>query len=163
MFFNSRRNFLKASTLATGSLVLSGCDLFGEATLTQTLSLAQSDLFPYADSLGVNTSAYTTLILKHSRVTDEDKEFLKNGVKWLNEEAEELYKTEYVKLSSTQRQNTLKSISKVRWGENWIDTVLTYMMEAMMSDPVYGVNRNEAGQKWVNHVQGYPRPKEPLL
>lgn len=163
MFFNSRRNFLKASTLATSTLVLSGCNLFGEVTLTQTLSLVQSDLFPYADELGVNTSAYTTLILNHSRVSDEDKAFLKNGVKWLNEEAAEMYKTEYVKLSAQERQNVLKAISKVRWGESWIDTVLTYMMEAMMSDFVYGVNRNEAGQKWVNHIEGYPRPKEPLL
>lgn len=129
----------------------------------QTLWLAQSDLFPYADKLDVNTSAYTTLILKHSRVTDEDKTFLKNGIKWLDEEAEEMYKTRYTKLSAKERQSVLKSISKVRWGENWIDTVLTYIMEAMMSDPIYGVNKNEAGQKWVNHVQGYPRSKEPLL
>jgi len=163
LFLNSRRDFLKGSAFATSGLLLSGCNLFGGATPTQTLSLVQSDLFPYAEILGVNTSAYATLILKHTRVTDADKAFLKNGIKWLDEEAEEMYKASYTKLSAKERQTVLKSISQVRWGESWIDTVLTYIMEAMMSDPIYGVNKNEAGQKWVHHIQGYPRPKEPLL
>lgn len=163
MFFTSRRNFLKGSAIATGVAVLSGSTLFAEASSTQTLSLVQADLFPYADELDVNSSAYMILILKHSRVNDEDKTFIKNGLKWLDEEAEELYKAKYVKLSSNERQSVLKSISQVRWGENWIDSILRYMLEAMMSNPIYGVNKNEAGQKWVGYLEGYPRPKEPLL
>lgn len=159
----SRRNFLRGSAIATGGVALSGCTLFNEASSTQILSLVQNDLFPYADELGVNTSAYMTLILNHSRVNEENKTFLKNGLKWLDEEARELYKSDYVELSSKERQEVLHSISQVRWGENWIDSILRYMLEAMMSNPVYGVNRDEAGQKWVNHVEGYPRPKEPLL
>jgi len=163
LFFNSRRNFLKTSTLTSAVFIAFGCELFAEATTTQTFALVQDDLFPYSKELGVNSSAYMTLILNHSRVTDEDKEFLKNGVKWLNEEAVAKYKNSYTKLSYSQRQNTLKSISQEKWGESWLDMMLTYILEATFSDRVYGVNPKEAGQKWLGFSNGLPKPKEALL
>ena len=111
----------------------------------------------------INASAYLVKILNHSHVTDEDKEFIKNGVKWLNEEAVTKYNTTYTKLTSSKRQETLKTISQVRWGESWIDEMLTYSLEAMISDPVYGVNKNQSGQRWLHFEAGLPSPKEALL
>ena len=80
-----------------------------------TLTLVQSDLFPYADELGVDVVMYVKLILNHSHVRDEDKLFIRNGVRWLNEEAILKYDKIYTKLSQKQRQNVLKIISKERW------------------------------------------------
>ena len=163
MVFNSRRNFLKASTLVSAVFMASGCELFAETTTTQALALVQNDLFPYSNELGVNSSAYMTLILNHPRITDEDKMFIRNGVQWLNEEAVVKYKNSYTKLSYSQRQNTLKSIAKEKWGESWLDMMLTYIMEATFSDRIYGVNPKEAGQKWLGFSNGLPKPKEALL
>jgi gluconate 2-dehydrogenase gamma chain len=160
---NSRRSFLQTSFLSTVLLISSSQTLFGATTPMQTINLVQKDLFAFADKRGVNVAGYIHLILKHSRVSKEDKEFIINGVKWLNEESVEVYKKIYTRLTQSQRQKLLKRIAKTSWGESWIDTILTYIMEAMMSDPIYGVNKNEVGQKWVNHIEGYPRPKEPLL
>jgi gluconate 2-dehydrogenase gamma chain len=160
---NSRRSFLQTSFLSTVLLISSSQTLFGATTPMQTINLVQKDLFAFADKSGVNVVGYMHLILKHSRVSKEDKEFIINGVKWLNEESVEVYKKIYTRLTQSQRQKLLKRIAKTSWGESWIDTILTYIMEAMMSDPIYGVNKNEVGQKWVNHIEGYPRPKEPLL
>jgi len=142
---------------------MSGCQLFGAVTPYETINTLQKDLFPKANELRVNTSAYMTIVLNHSRISDEDKSFIRNGVQWLNEEAVAKYKNSYTKLSYSQRQNTLKSISREKWGESWLDMMLTYIMEATFSDRIYGVNPKEAGQKWLGFSNGLPKPKEALL
>ena len=163
MQLNSRRNFLKYGFLSSSVLVMSGCELFSIVTPKETIELVQADLFPKAQELGINTFVYMSIVLNHSRITDEDKEFIKNGVKWLNEEALEKYNTTYTKLTPKERQEILKDISQVRWGDSWINEMLTYALEATLSDPVYGVNKSESGWKWLEFQGGLPRPKEALL
>ncbi len=163
MPLNSRRNFLKFGFLSSSVLVMSGCELFSVVTPKETIELVQRDLFPKAKELGINTFVYMSIILNHSRVTEEDKKFIKNGVKWLNEEAVEKYNTIYTKLTFIQRQETLKDISQTRWGDSWINEMLTFALEATFSDPVYGVSKSENGWKWLEFQGGFPRPKEVLL
>ncbi len=142
---------------------MSGNQLFGAVAPIQTIKRVQHDLFPLLETLNIDSRRYISIILNHSRVTDEDKLFIRNGVQWLNEEAVQIYRKIYTQLSKQQRQNILKSISKERWGESWIDMQLSFIMEAMFSDKVYGVNKDNAGQKWLNFSNGAPYPKEPLL
>ena len=163
MFVESRRTFFKNCFLTTAVMVMSADEVFASVTPLQTLSLVQDDLFPKAKIIRSNASAYISVILNHTLVTDEDKQFLRDGVKWLNEEAVTLYKKIYTQLTPQQRQNTLQTISKQRWGKNWIDTVLKYIMEAMLGDPIYGINKDESGWQWLHHKGGLPRPKEALL
>ncbi|WP_455756915.1 gluconate 2-dehydrogenase subunit 3 family protein [Sulfurimonas sp.] len=163
MLLNSRRTFLKTTFLSSAVIVISGGKLFGATTPLQTLSVVQNDLFPHAKLLGANASAYISVIFHHSLVSDSDKVYLRNGVQWLNEEAVKVYKKQYIQLNPKERQNILKSISKHRWGKSWIETVMTYMVEAILGDPIYGINKNEAGWKWLNHKSGLPRPKDALL
>lgn len=163
MFLKSRRTFLKTTFLSSAVIVMSGDELFGAVTPLQTLAVVQKDLFPHAEIVEANASSYLSLIFNHTLVSDEDKEFLRNGVQWLNEESVTIYKTTYTELSQTQRQNILKTIAQERWGENWIQTVLTYIIEATLGDPIYGINKNGAGWKWLNYTGGLPSPKEALL
>ena len=163
MFLDSRRTFLKSTFLTTAVLVMSGSELFGAVSPLQTLDVVQEDLFPHVKRLGIDSSLYLTLILNHSRVTDEDKKFIRNGVQWLNEEAVLQHKQTYIKLSETKRQHVLKIIAKERWGKNWIDTMLTYLMEAILGDPIYGANKNGAGWKWLDHTSGLPRPTKAYM
>lgn len=106
-----------------------------------------------------NYSVYEK-IFHHSRISDADKTFLKNGVKWLNEEAVSMYKKEYTKLSSAQREELLLHVSKTEWGESFVYEVMNYMFEAMLGDPVYGGNNKEAGWQWLNFKGGQPRPQK---
>ena len=160
---NSRRTFLKVGFLSSAVFVMSGCELFSITTPQDTIKVLQTDLFPKAKELGINTSAYISVILHHSRVSDEDKVFIKNGVKWLNEEAVKMYKTTYTKLLSTQRQELLTTIAKTEWGENFMYNMNSYLFEAMLGDPIYGGNNKEAGWKWLQFSGGQPRPKEMYL
>jgi len=159
----SRRGFLKKTILSAGVLVMSGDVVFGAVSPIQTLELVQKDLFPFADELKSNAYPYLSLILNHSRVSDSQKKFLRNGVQWLNESAVEKHNKIYGALSSKERQETLKRISTSPWGESWIETVLTYVMEAVLGDPIYAINKNEAGWEWLNHQPGLPRPTKALL
>jgi len=163
LYLDSRRNFLRYGFLSSSIVVMSGCDLFSIVTPRETIELVQTDLFPKAHELGINTFVYMSIVLNHSRISDEDKKFIKNGVKWLNEEAVEKYNTTYTKLTSKERQDILKTVSQVRWGDSWINEMLTFALEAIFSDPVYGVNKRESGWKWLEFQGGLPRPKEALL
>ena len=159
----TRRNFLKAGFLSSAVFVMSGCELFSVTTSRETIDVVQNDLFPKAKELGINTSNYISIILHHSRVSQEDKLFLKNGVKWLNETAVEMYKECYTKLSALKRQEVLLHISKTEWGESWIYNMMTYIFEAMLGDPLYGTNYRESGWKWLAFKGGTPHPTKVFL
>ena len=159
----SRRNFLKTGFLSSAVLVMSGCDLFAITTPQETLALLQKDLFPQANALGIATAPYLSIVFHHSRISKADKVYLKNGVKWLNEEAVTLYKRSYTQLLSTQREAVLRSFTQESWGESYLANVMNYLFEAMLGDPIYGGNNKEAGWKWLAFEGGQPRPKERYL
>ncbi|MCF6309211.1 MAG: gluconate 2-dehydrogenase subunit 3 family protein [Sulfurimonas sp.] len=167
MILNSRRTFLKNSFLTSVVLLTCGEKLFAAVTPLQTIAMVHKDLFPDSDMIpnadNINASYYLNSILNHSRVTDENKTFIRNGVKWLNEESVTKYKKIYTKLSSSQRQKILQEIAQTNWGDSWINTIMSYLLEAMLGDPVYGGNRDETGWKWLNHKSGMPRPEEALV
>jgi len=159
----SRRNFLKAGFLSSAVFLMDGCSLFGITTPIDTISVMHKDLFPQAQYLGITTASYMYIVFKHPRISDEDKTFLKNGVKWLNEEAIKMYKKSYTKLSSPQRQKVLAHVTQMEWGDSFVYDVMNYMFEAMLGDPVYGGNNHEAGWKWLNFEGGKPRPQKAYM
>jgi gluconate 2-dehydrogenase gamma chain len=163
MTIKSRRTFFQTTFLSTLVMITANNTLFASITPLQTLAVVQEDLFPKEMITKANAYAYVSLVFKHSRVSAEDKQFLRNGTKWLNEEAVVKYNKVYTKLSSKERQEILELISNTRWGESWIKTVLSYIMEAVLGDPLYGVNKDEFGWKWLHHSSGLPRPKEMYL
>ena len=163
----TRRIFLKNSFLSSIILLTSSGELFGAVTPTQTLSVLHKDLFPSSSFIPsvkfINANIYLNKIFAHSRVSDEDKEFVRDGVKWLNEEAVAKYKKVYANLSDKKRQKVLQEIADTDWGESWIQTIMMYMMEAMLGDTIYGGNDGELGWKWLNHKAGVPRPTKAYL
>ena len=129
----------------------------------ETLKVLQEDLFPQAKKLGIKTAPYMTIVFRHPKISKADKDYIKNGVKWLNEEAITAYKKEYKKLLKEQREKILATISKTEWGESFLYSVMGYMFEAVLGDPIYGGNNAHAGWKWIEFEGGKPRPKEPYL
>jgi len=167
MKLNSRRTFIKAGFTGSVVLLTVNSEVFGGVTIFGTVSILQEDLFPQTTKVPtnkqINAKAYLSLILNHSRVSRSDKKFIRDGVKWLNEESVSKHKKVYAKLSQSQREDILKDISLTSWGESFIDTMLRYIFEAMLGDPIYGINKDESGWKWLNHKTGLPRPKEAYL
>jgi len=163
----SRRTFLKNSFLSSVILLTYSGELFGAVTPMQTIAILHKDLFPSTelvpDAKYINANVYLNKILTHSRITLEEKIFIRDGIKWLNEEAVARYKKVYAKLSEKQRQKVLQEVVDSDWGESWLVNIMTYFMEAMLGDPIYGGNQDEIGWKWLNHQGGLPRPTKALL
>ena len=160
---NKRRNFLIAGFIASSVVVMNSGKIFSQVTPHTTLCILQYDLFPKAKEMNINLSAYFTLIQHHSRINEEEKEYLRDGIKWINEEAVEVHGVLYHELSELKRQELLQSISQKEWGDSYLYTLLTYIMEATFSDPIYGVNPKRSGQKWLAFENGLPYPKEAYL
>ena len=163
----TRRTFLKNGFLSSVILLTCSGELLGAVTPTQTLAVLHKDLFPSSSFIPsvkfINANLYLNKIFLHSRVSAEDKEFIRDGVKWLNEEAVTKYKKVYANLSSKKRQKVLQEIVDTDWGESWLQNIMMYMMEAMLGDPIYGGNGGELGWKWLNHEAGVPRPTKAYL
>lgn len=159
----NRRVFLKSSFLTLGLLIFSKNKLFASVTPLETIRVLQEDLFPLIKKLQSNSALYMIKMLNHSKIPNSNKQFIRNGVKWLNEESVTLYGNTYTKLSVKQRQNILKQISQVRWGESFIYTILTYIMESVLGDSIYEINKDGQGWAWLEHETGYPRPKRAFL
>lgn len=163
MILDSRRTFFKNAFLGGAVLIMCGSKVYAAVSPLQTIKLVQYDLFPRIKSFEVDAKKYLLIILDHSKISDNEKRFLRNGVQWLNQEALKIYNDMYVNLASDERERVLQEISKYRWGESWIESLLTYTMEALFSDKVYGVNNDAKASEWLGFEAGYPRPKEPFL
>ena len=152
-----------AGFLTAGVAIFSANKLFTHVSPLQTLNTLQYDLFPKAKELGVDLPKYLTIILHHSRITRDEKEYIRKGVGWVNETSQELYGTLYHQLTPQQRAELLNHISTLEWGGSYMQTLLSYILEATFSDPIYGVNPTRGGQKWLAFDNGLPYPKEAYL
>lgn len=52
----------------------------------------------------------------------------------------------------------MRGISASRAGNNWLNTLINYLYEAMLSPPSYGGNPNGIGWTWLEHQAGFPLP-----
>jgi hypothetical protein len=113
--------------------------------------------FPSVKELG--SVEYLAGVLDDSRIEQSSRDYILNGVMWLDETADEMFSQKrYYLLSSDERQQLLKNISSLNWGDNWLWTMMRYYFESMFCDPIYGGNKNKSGWKWLNYTPGHPRP-----
>jgi gluconate 2-dehydrogenase gamma chain len=127
-----------------------------------TISVVQDHLFPSEiDSPGakeINAIIYLQNVIASSTIDQDEKEFILNGVKWLNDLSLEKHEAVFIQLSDLHRIDMLHQITKSKEGRRWISKLLSYIFEALLSDPVYGGNPDGIGWKWLNHHPGFPRP-----
>jgi len=171
----SRRDFLKASSILAASLFIPACDnndhidtktALANPLLTkapwQTFAAVQNHLFPKdADSPGAvdfNATLYLKSVLELPGVDEADKKFLRDGVKWLNDIAQQMFSKTFYHLGEVEREDVLQRIAGSSAGENWLSMLLLYLFEALLTDPVYGGNTNKVGWQWLEHTPGFPTP-----
>jgi len=133
----------------------------------QTISWVLNDLFPPSascpDIRELNTMGYFKAVMNDPRIEKSEKKLLINGARRLHTESQREFKKRYYSLDPLQRENILRKISKKKWGDNWLWTLMKYLFESMLCDPVYGANTDGAGWSWLEHVPGQPRPTKVLM
>ncbi|WP_394388051.1 gluconate 2-dehydrogenase subunit 3 family protein [Shewanella woodyi] len=107
----------------------------------------------------LNSFQYLTWALEDpENQADGDKEFILQGVGWLEELAKSTHGASFIKLSIKDQDTVLKQIAKSRAGENWLSLLLYYLLESLTLDPIYGGNPDGIGWQWLEHQPGFPRP-----
>lgn len=126
-----------------------------------TLSAVQQHLFPKDTSIGaldIRALDYLRLAMDTPDSDKEEKNLIHNGVGWLNDLSKQTYKQTFIQLGKQEKEKILRRIEASRAGERWLSKILTYLLEALLTDPIYGGNPNGIGWKWLQHQPGFPRP-----
>ena len=136
-------------------------------TQKNILLAVQNILFPNdgngPSAKDVNTLSYLEWVLSDSMMDPSEKKYIINGIAWVDETAQEEYADTFLELSNQNKNKLIAMISQEDWGESWLSVILTFILEAVLSDPQYGGNTGETGWKWLQHYPGYPRPTSDLL
>jgi len=169
----SRRDFLKLASVVPATMLLSACGGSNSSAAQaqvavldqspwQTFSAVQNHLFPKgADSPGaddINATLYLKSVLALPGIDDSDKKFIRDGVKWINDIASQMFAKPFHQLDKDNKEAVLQRIATSSAGENWLSLLLLYIFEALLTDPVYGGNTNKIGWQWLEHQPGFPGP-----
>ena len=170
----SRRQFIQLLATATAAYPLSALAEKRQQLSTTpgtqahlkepwlTLSSVQEHLFPAdEDSPGASDIQAINYLQNMMMTPDFDKEdavLIHNGVGWLNDLSAQQYKKTFIQLDSNAKEIMLRRIENSKQGSRWLSLLLTYLLEALLTDPVYGGNPNGIGWTWLQHQPGFPRP-----
>jgi len=128
----------------------------------QTIAQVQEVLFPAAVDIpgatDIGATIYLHRAIENPDADGEDKDFIFRGVGWLDGLTQERYKKTFLQITPAQQQETIEVIVKSRAGRNWVSMLLSYTLEALLMDPVYGGNPDGIGWKWLQHQPGFPTP-----
>ncbi len=130
-----------------------------------TIAAVQDHLFPHdATSPGANdihAAGYLYQVLQTADFDPEEKQFILDGVQQLDKVSHELHHNAFLQLNTSQREAVVQEVATYRVGDRWLGALLTYILEALLSDPVYGGNPDGIGWRWLEHIPGFPRPPTP--
>lgn len=126
------------------------------------LAAVQEHLFPSEiDAPGareIRALAYLQGVLGDLRGDREEQRFILKGAEWLEDLSRQRHKATFVELDPIRREQVLREVTNTPKGENWVSTLLLYICEALLADPVYGGNPDGIGWAWLAHQPGFPRP-----
>jgi len=108
----------------------------------------------------INAIGYLYTMLHTTDADVDERKFILKGVSWLDGMADTMVGAPFTKLDTQDRERVLKKICASDTGETWLSTLLRYIFEALLTDPVYGGNTGSKGWQWLEHQPGFPRPPE---
>lgn len=176
-----RRAFLKHLSLAPAGAAVGAAMAQGQsgvglasvpaqrATLSPdqwlTLAAVQGHLLPSEPdnpnapgAMEVHATAYLDRTLAVPGFDVDVRALILNGVGWLNDLATEHHQVPFTELSPETREDLLHQIAATRAGERWLSNLISYTLEALLADPLYGGNPDGIGWAWLGHDPGLPRP-----
>ena len=130
----------------------------------KVLQAVQLVLFPKEgngpSALQVNADKWIVYVLNDVREPQREKDFIVEHLEGLNQLSKETYKVSYDLLSRDRQEDLLELFFEEKFRKRWGSRMLILIFEALLLDPLYGVNPNNIGWKWLNHNPGVPRPNE---
>lgn len=162
----SRRLFVQALASAVGYVCLPGFAAvsqwdFAAIRVEQTgldasqwamVAKVQDHLLPSEpDAPGareINATQYLQWVLSDPEFDSGQRELIARGAQHLDGLLRE----------SSDMEAALRQYEQEPGGKRWISTLLDYLLEALLADPVYGANPDQIGWKWLQHQPGFRCP-----
>jgi len=119
--------------------------------------LPASPTGPSAAQLNVTQYLFNVVHLQPTEQAEID--FIYKGVGWLNGYTQSQLQQNFEYLTNNNKELMLRTISKSAAGDNWINTLINYLYEAMLAPPIYGGNPEGIGWQWLDHKAGFPLPQ----
>jgi gluconate 2-dehydrogenase gamma chain len=174
----NRRHFLKS---AAGIGALAGLPTLSVSAKTQTsqnellntlvktdpwltLNATLNQLLPSSatgpSASEIRATAYLYQVMNVQPTEQNEKDFILKGVGWLNGYANSEKSADFAQLSFADKEQLLRGISQSTAGQNWLNTLLGYIFQAMLSPASYGGNPDGIGWQWLEHQAGFPLPEK---
>lgn len=166
----SRRHLLKS---AAGASAVAALPRYAFAYQTDMEAITKTDPWLTLDAVlqhllpssptgpgavEIQASNYLYQTVTQQPIDDAEKVFINKGVGWLNSYSQSQVSKNFVRLGTSEKETMLRAISGSQAGQNWLNTLLNYIFEAMLSPPIYGGNPNGIGWQWLKHQAGFPLP-----
>jgi len=107
---------------------------------------------PSADSFGATQFLIGTL--SHHTFDRDIRKFVIKGAKKLQDRESGRFMT----YNHIETEEALRSYEESSYGSSWLSCIMVLSLEALLSDPIYGGNKREAGWKALSTRGGDPRP-----
>ncbi len=108
----------------------------------------------------INALPYLQWVVGDAHLDADERAFILRGSEWLEALTRDTHDRSFLDLTPGQQQAMLERIARSEAGEHWLATLLLYLFEALLSDPIYGGNPDAVGWRWLRHRPGFPRPDE---
>jgi len=156
-----RRTFFKFTTISVIALSskISIAKTIEKNTLV-VLDEIYEILFPKTSTMPsakeFNAINYLLENINHKSFLDYDKNLIIQGTKDFISNF-----PDFLNLSKKEKKELIYSIVNTNdYAQTWISKLLTFGIEALFSDPIYGGNTSQVGWNSINHNIGYPRAKK---
>jgi len=142
-----RRNFLLLLFYILNTKLYPNSNITHWDILEKTLS----HLFPNIEEF--NMMNFIKLATNNHYFNKNDLKFIINGTKIVLKK-----NANYMDLEKDKVEYLLRDFELSSFGQRWLSLLIYYGLESMLSDPIYGGNKNSNGWKQFSHNAGVPRP-----
>ena len=133
-----------------------------EDPVWKTIAQVQETLFPAAEDIpgasDIGAAMYLHKAIENPNADGEDRDFIFRGTGWLDELAQQRYTRNFIQLTEKEQEKIIMETVQTTAGRNWVSMLLTYILEALLCEPVYEGNPDGIGWSWLEHQPGYPTP-----
>ena len=116
----------------------------------------KTQITPSASEL--KADIYYLWILGDIKLRSSKRHYLASNLSRIDNFCKKNYGKSLIYLSKSKKEEAIFNISREKWGENYLSSLMTIIIEAMLANPVYGSNPDNIGREWLNFKGGYPQP-----
>ena len=127
----------------------------------RVMAAVQEHLFPSEPGVPgareANATAWLQWVLSDPALAEESRRLYRQGVEKLTRLTLAKGAVPFHRLHEAERERLLRACER-QGGAHWLREVIHYILEALLSDPVYGGNPDGVGWRWLEHRPGFRRP-----